>query len=49
VNNIDGLGGKGVLCGVVGDDEMGQWIMNELSEKKIGTHGMFVERGDRPL
>ena len=45
VNNIDGLGGKGVLCGVVGDDEMGQWIMNELSEKKIGTHGMFVERG----
>jgi len=45
VNNIDGLGGKGVLCGVVGDDEMGQWIMNQLMEKKIKTHGIFIEKG----
>ena len=45
VNNIDGLGGKGVLCGVVGDDEMGQRIMNELIEKKIKTHGIFIEKG----
>ncbi len=45
VNNIDGLGGKAVLCGVVGDDEMGQRIMNELIEKKIKTHGIFIEKG----
>ncbi len=45
VNNIDGLGGKGVLCGVVGDDEMGRRIMNELIEKKIKTHGIFIEKG----
>jgi D-beta-D-heptose 7-phosphate kinase/D-beta-D-heptose 1-phosphate adenosyltransferase len=45
VNNIDELGGKGVLCGVVGDDDMGQWIMSELNEKKIETQGIFVERG----
>ena len=45
VNNIDGLGGKGILCGVVGDDEMGQKIINELIEKKIKTHGIFVEKG----
>jgi D-beta-D-heptose 7-phosphate kinase/D-beta-D-heptose 1-phosphate adenosyltransferase len=45
VNNIDGLGGTGVLCGVVGDDEMGQRIMNELVEKKIETHGIFIEKG----
>jgi rfaE bifunctional protein kinase chain/domain len=45
VNNIDGLGGNPVLCGVVGDDEMGQRIMNELIEKKIKTHGIFIEKG----
>jgi rfaE bifunctional protein kinase chain/domain len=45
VNNIDELGGNPVLCGVVGDDEMGQRIMNELIEKKIKTHGIFIEKG----
>jgi D-beta-D-heptose 7-phosphate kinase/D-beta-D-heptose 1-phosphate adenosyltransferase len=45
VNNIDGLGGKGVLCGVVGNDEMGQRVIKELVERKIKTHGVFVEKG----
>ncbi len=45
VNNIHSLGGKVILCGVVGDDEMGQRIMNELSEKEIETEGIFVEAG----
>ena len=45
VNNIHSLGGKVILCGVVGDDEMGQRIMNELAEKEIETEGIFVEAG----
>lgn len=45
VNNIDGLGGKGVLCGVVGDDEMGQRIISELLQRNIKTDGIFVEKG----
>jgi len=45
VNNIHYLGGKVILCGVVGDDEMGQRIMNELAEKEIETEGIFVEAG----
>jgi D-beta-D-heptose 7-phosphate kinase/D-beta-D-heptose 1-phosphate adenosyltransferase len=43
VNNIHSLEGKGILCGVVGDDEMGQRILNELAEKEIETEGIFVE------
>ncbi len=45
VNNIDALGGKAILCGVVGDDEMGERIIRELARKKIGTDGIFVEKG----
>ncbi|MGQ9645025.1 MAG: D-glycero-beta-D-manno-heptose-7-phosphate kinase [Thermodesulfobacteriota bacterium] len=45
VNNIDELGGKGILCGVVGDDEMGQRIIDELVQRKIRTQGVFVEKG----
>src|SRR3972149_4458652 len=37
VNNIHSLGGKGALCGVIGDDEMGQQIKKELTEKGDGT------------
>ncbi len=45
VNNIDGLGGTGILCGVVGDDEMGQRIIDELTRRNIKTQGIFVEKG----
>jgi len=45
VNNIDGLGGKGILCGVVGDDEMGQRIIDALARRDIKTQGIFVEKG----
>jgi rfaE bifunctional protein kinase chain/domain len=45
VNNIHSLGGKGILCGVVGDDEMGQKILKELEEKEIQTQGIFAEEG----
>lgn len=45
VHNIHSLGGEGIPCGVVGDDEMGQWIIKELVQKKIETEGIFVEQG----
>ncbi len=45
VNNIYSLGGKVSLCGVVGDDETGQKIINKLTAMGIGIHGIFVEQG----
>jgi len=45
VNNVHALGGKVALCGVVGDDEMGQRIIKELTEMGIGINGVFVEQG----
>lgn len=45
VNNIHSLGGKVSLCGVMGDDEMGQKILRELTEKGIENHGLFIEEG----
>ena len=45
VNNIHALGGNVTLCGVVGDDEMGQKIIKKLTETKIGLQGIFVEQG----
>src|SRR3990170_5720169 len=45
VNNIHSLGGKGSLCGVVGDDEAGRQIKKELTEKGIDTLGIVVESG----
>ena len=45
VNNIHSLGGEVSLCGVVGDDEMGEKIIKELAEMGIGMHGIFVEQG----
>lgn len=45
VNNVHSLGGKVALCGVVGDDEMGQRIIKELTEMGIGINGVFMEQG----
>jgi rfaE bifunctional protein kinase chain/domain len=45
MNNIHSLGGKVSLCGVIGDDEMGQKIVNKLNEMGIGLKGIFVEEG----
>jgi rfaE bifunctional protein kinase chain/domain len=44
-NNIRSLGGKVSLCGVLGDDENGQKILQRVVEKGIQTQGIFLERG----
>ncbi len=43
-NNIHCLGGEVLLCGIVGNDEMGRRIKRQLVEKGIG-HKLFVEEG----
>jgi len=45
VNNIHSLGGQVSLCGVVGDDEMGEKLLRELRGMGVGVEGIFVEPG----
>jgi len=44
-NNILSLGGKIRLCGVVGHDEMGRWVIHELRSRGVDTGGIVVEEG----
>ena len=43
LNNITSLGGKAVICGVVGNDEMGKKIVHELRLQDVDTEGLVVE------
>jgi D-beta-D-heptose 7-phosphate kinase/D-beta-D-heptose 1-phosphate adenosyltransferase len=45
VNNILSLGGQASLCGVVGDDEMGQNVVQRLDDMGVDRSGVFVEPG----
>jgi D-beta-D-heptose 7-phosphate kinase/D-beta-D-heptose 1-phosphate adenosyltransferase len=45
VHNIHTLGGSVSLCGVVGDDDLGQRILKGLDEVGVQTDGIFVEQG----
>ena len=45
VHNIHTLGGSVSLCGVVGDDDLGQRILKGLKEVGVQTDGIFVEQG----
>ena len=45
VHNIHALGGSVSLCGVVGDDDLGQRILKGLEEVGVQTDGIFVEPG----
>ena len=47
VNNIVSLGGKAILCGVIGEDDTGREIVDRIKELGIGTEGIFEET-DRP-
>ena len=41
-NNILTLGGAVELCGVVGDDQMGRWLLKDLEGKGVGTRGIVT-------
>lgn len=41
--NIHALKGKGSLCGIVGNDEMGSKFTNEIKRLGIDTHGIITE------
>ncbi|MBI3397806.1 MAG: D-glycero-beta-D-manno-heptose-7-phosphate kinase [Deltaproteobacteria bacterium] len=43
VNNIYSLGGKVLVCGVVGRDDMGKNLVHELRLKGIPSDGVIVE------
>ena len=44
-NNILSLGGSIIIGGVVGNDEMGEWIINTLRTQGVDTTGIAVEEG----
>lgn len=43
LNNITSLGGKAIICGVVGNDEMGKKIVHELRLQNVDIEGLVVE------
>lgn len=47
LNNVLAMGGKCYAGGVVGDDDMGRWLVRELRKRKVDTGGVVEER-DRP-
>jgi D-beta-D-heptose 7-phosphate kinase/D-beta-D-heptose 1-phosphate adenosyltransferase len=42
-HNIMTLGGRPLLCGTVGDDEKGRWLIQEFDQKKASTDGIIVD------
>ena len=47
VNNIHSLGGRVLVCGVIGKDDAGKKLVHELKQKGIPSDGVIFE-GDRP-
>lgn len=45
INNIRSLGGKAILCGVVGDDSTGKEIRNYVEDLGCTTGGIILENG----
>ena len=44
LNNIASLGGKAILCGVVGEDGRGKEILEKISALGFTTEGILVEK-----
>lgn len=45
VNNINALGGKVTMCGVIGRDDAGKQLVRMLENRGIETDGLIVEQG----
>ena len=46
-NNIHALGAEVLICGVIGDDERGRTLTDELRRKNIDVEGIVID-GERP-
>jgi len=46
-HNVISLGGKIELCGLVGDDQMGRYMISDLKGRGVGTRGIITS-ADRP-
>jgi D-beta-D-heptose 7-phosphate kinase/D-beta-D-heptose 1-phosphate adenosyltransferase len=44
LNNINSLGGKCIICGVVGDDEWGKYLIDKIGDLGISTEGVIVDK-----
>jgi D-beta-D-heptose 7-phosphate kinase/D-beta-D-heptose 1-phosphate adenosyltransferase len=47
VNNILSLGGRSLICGVIGDDESGRKLLGILQDKGISSEGIIVRQDRR--
>lgn len=47
INNISELGGKSTLCGVIGDDDTGEEIIDFIKDLGSDTEGIIIQ-DDRP-
>jgi len=47
VNNILSLGGRSLICGVIGDDESGRKLLDILQAKAISSDGIIVWQDHR--
>ncbi len=46
LNNIVSAGGSALIAGVVGNDQMGRWLVKKLEDSGIGSEGIIKE--ERP-
>ncbi|MFH0731986.1 MAG: D-glycero-beta-D-manno-heptose-7-phosphate kinase [Candidatus Omnitrophota bacterium] len=44
VNNINALGGEVYACGIIGQDQTGALLIDELRERAINTEGIFIDK-----
>ncbi|MGD9158674.1 MAG: D-glycero-beta-D-manno-heptose-7-phosphate kinase [Desulfobacteraceae bacterium] len=42
-NNINSLGGKAIICGVVGDDDCGSYLIEKIRKLGINANGIIVD------
>ena len=45
INNIISLGGKAVICGVIGDDNHGNYLIERIREIGVSVEGVIVDPG----
>ncbi len=48
VRNLHALGVNVDMFGVVGDDEPGRWLLQNLQELKAGADGVVIKKNERP-